>query len=256
MAVRIQLRRDTAANWTFANPVLGSGEMAVETDTLKLKVGDGSTAWNLLDYVGGTSEGGSGGDGSYEISTGNVTGALNLNLDNHKNVNVYGTIRGNVTLSFSNVPSTGAVMVTYVVAQNNVGGHTLTYPGGTVFLNGGDGSINPAANSVSVVSLVSTNAGANWVVAVSDSRPTQYEAFYFNPSDNGPIYVRIPYPMTLNVAGTTQAGTGTLAYARSTNNGSSFTNISTSTSFGTGDILRVTVSGIGAWLTFTIPRTA
>ena len=50
MAVRFQLRRDTAANWTSANSVLALGEPGVETDTLKVKVGDGSTAWNSLAY--------------------------------------------------------------------------------------------------------------------------------------------------------------------------------------------------------------
>lgn len=50
MAVRFQLRRDTAANWATANPVLALGEPGVETDTLKVKVGDGSTAWNSLGY--------------------------------------------------------------------------------------------------------------------------------------------------------------------------------------------------------------
>jgi len=46
MAVRFQLRRDTAANWT--NPILALGEPGVETDTVK--VGDGATAWNSLGY--------------------------------------------------------------------------------------------------------------------------------------------------------------------------------------------------------------
>jgi hypothetical protein len=50
MAVRFQLRRDTAANWTSVNPVLALGEPGVETDTLKVKVGNGSTAWNSLSY--------------------------------------------------------------------------------------------------------------------------------------------------------------------------------------------------------------
>ena len=40
MAVRFQLRRDTAANWASANSVLALGEPGVETDTLKVKVGD------------------------------------------------------------------------------------------------------------------------------------------------------------------------------------------------------------------------
>ena len=50
---QIQLRRDTAANWTAANPVLLLGEVGFETDTRKLKLGDGTTAWNALLYVQG-----------------------------------------------------------------------------------------------------------------------------------------------------------------------------------------------------------
>lgn len=48
----ILLRNDTAANWTSDNPVLAQGEMGLETDTNKIKFGDGSTAWNSLPYVG------------------------------------------------------------------------------------------------------------------------------------------------------------------------------------------------------------
>jgi len=47
----LQLRRDTAANWTSNNPTLSEGEIGVETDTLKFKIGDGSTAWTSLDYA-------------------------------------------------------------------------------------------------------------------------------------------------------------------------------------------------------------
>jgi hypothetical protein len=46
----IKLRRDTAANWTTADSVLGSGEPGLETDTGKIKFGDGSTAWTTLAY--------------------------------------------------------------------------------------------------------------------------------------------------------------------------------------------------------------
>lgn len=51
MANLIQIRRDTAANWTSANPVLAQGELGAETDTLKIKMGNGSTAWNSLGYL-------------------------------------------------------------------------------------------------------------------------------------------------------------------------------------------------------------
>lgn len=51
MAVTIQWRRDTAANWTSTNPTLLAGEPGFETDTGKLKIGNGSTAWTSLAYV-------------------------------------------------------------------------------------------------------------------------------------------------------------------------------------------------------------
>lgn len=43
-------RRDTAANWTSNNPVLEAGQIGYETDTLRFKFGNGSTAWNSLSY--------------------------------------------------------------------------------------------------------------------------------------------------------------------------------------------------------------
>jgi len=51
MADLIQIRRDTASNWTSANTVLAQGELGAETDTSKIKIGDGSTAWSSLGYL-------------------------------------------------------------------------------------------------------------------------------------------------------------------------------------------------------------
>ena len=51
MADRIQIRRDTAADWTSANPVLSAGELGWESDTSKVKIGDGSTNWQSLGYT-------------------------------------------------------------------------------------------------------------------------------------------------------------------------------------------------------------
>jgi hypothetical protein len=48
---QIQVRRDTAANWTSTNPVLAAGEMGLETDTRKTKFGDGTTSWTSLAYA-------------------------------------------------------------------------------------------------------------------------------------------------------------------------------------------------------------
>jgi len=47
----IQIRRGSAEAWASANPTLELGEIAMENDTKKIKIGDGSTAWNSLKYV-------------------------------------------------------------------------------------------------------------------------------------------------------------------------------------------------------------
>jgi len=48
---QIQLRRDTAANWTSVNPTLAAGEVGVETNTGKFKIGNGTSAWASLAYT-------------------------------------------------------------------------------------------------------------------------------------------------------------------------------------------------------------
>lgn len=51
MAGRIQNRRDTAANWTSANPILAAGEKGIETDTGREKNGNGVDTWTARPYV-------------------------------------------------------------------------------------------------------------------------------------------------------------------------------------------------------------
>ena len=63
-ALRIQLRRDTAANWVSNNPILLSGELGIETDTLKFKIGNGSR-WNSTT--------------SYALKLGEANGVATLN---------------------------------------------------------------------------------------------------------------------------------------------------------------------------------
>ena len=64
MALRIQLRRDTAANWVSNNPILLPGELGIEVDTLKFKVGNGSR-WNATT--------------SYALKAGEANGIATLN---------------------------------------------------------------------------------------------------------------------------------------------------------------------------------
>lgn len=50
LTTRIILRNDTANNWTTNNPVLLKGEIGLETDTGKYKIGDGTSNWQALSY--------------------------------------------------------------------------------------------------------------------------------------------------------------------------------------------------------------
>lgn len=53
MPYRHRVPRGTAADWTTVDPILADGEPGWESDTDKLKIGDGVTAWSLLPYLTG-----------------------------------------------------------------------------------------------------------------------------------------------------------------------------------------------------------
>jgi len=53
MANKIQLRRDLSSNWNNSNPVLDQGELGVELDTNKVKIGNGVDQWTDLEYLKG-----------------------------------------------------------------------------------------------------------------------------------------------------------------------------------------------------------
>lgn len=53
---RIVLRNDSTENWASANPTLMKGEIGIDTDLKKFKIGDGTTAWNDLQFAGGSDE--------------------------------------------------------------------------------------------------------------------------------------------------------------------------------------------------------
>lgn len=50
MAVTIQVRRGTLSNWTTVNPILADGEIGLDLTSLRIKVGNGTSTWNQLDY--------------------------------------------------------------------------------------------------------------------------------------------------------------------------------------------------------------
>ena len=73
MAQKIQLRRDTAANWTTVNPTLSQGEPGFETDTGKFKIGTGLADWTSLDYANTSTTSGGSGASAFADLTGQIS---------------------------------------------------------------------------------------------------------------------------------------------------------------------------------------
>lgn len=116
MANTIQLKRGTAAAWTSNNPTLAIGEAGFESDTGKLKIGDGSTAWNSLSYIGGDS-----------------TGTVTIESDITTNTTISGTQKGKDTVYPVN--SSSAVEIT-------VDKGTYTAGDVVIFSRKGTGTVN------------------------------------------------------------------------------------------------------------------
>ena len=131
LKTQIKLRNDTAAAWTTANPVLGKGEIGIEIDTNKLKIGDGTTAWSSLAYFGGnftiTGSGNTIVDASYEngvltLTKGNRLTGSGLTADtillgngNYAVKTSSKTIETTLTNSSAKVPTSSAV---YAAIEN------------------------------------------------------------------------------------------------------------------------------------------
>ncbi len=176
MADVIQLRRDTAANWTTQNPTLAQGEMGLETDTKKIKVGDGTTAWSSLDYwldvfglltdttpqLGGVLDAnGNSIDEAYAAIT-SSTGTVTLNCANGNHFSH--TLSENTTLAFSNVPASGKSYVCQldIIQDASASGYTFSLPApvktpGDVAL-----TLTSTASAIDSVILVTRDGGTNW----------------------------------------------------------------------------------------------
>jgi hypothetical protein len=87
----ILLRRGTAASWTSVNPTLNSGEAGFESDSNRLKIGNGSVSWQSLNYIGVA--------GSYDVdilALGTITGSNAINCAQNKQFQTL-TLNGTAT---------------------------------------------------------------------------------------------------------------------------------------------------------------
>jgi hypothetical protein len=87
---RIRLRRAPSGEWFSANPILGLGEPGYETDSKRLKIGDGLSAWSGLDYMKVHPSSISYPTISFSVYDG-VEPRINLNLSSGDYLNVVGS---------------------------------------------------------------------------------------------------------------------------------------------------------------------
>jgi len=178
MVTRIQLRRDSAANWTSTNPILDQGEPGYEISSSgslgNLKIGDGSSRWSQLPYHSGL-------NGYVPIASNSSVGGIQIGAG--LTINGAGVVSAYVptaaTISSQGLTQLGPVLGAYQsVAQTGSSGITVngtlpTYTTVTydqVPVNPTVGSYNP---STGVYTL---------------GRPGYYQINANVTIDNGPIW--------------------------------------------------------------------
>jgi hypothetical protein len=198
MASIIQIRRDTASNWTSANPTLAQGELGIETDTLKVKAGDGSTAWTSASYLIDT-----GGYAAYSDTTANFTGALQksgspvvtaaytgdvdvtgeLIVDSYNETyaavtstsnattvnceagNAFShTLTENTTFTFSNPPASGTAFSfsLELIQDASASGYTVTWPAAVDWPAATAPTLTATASAKDVFVFYTRDGGTTW----------------------------------------------------------------------------------------------
>ena len=175
MAIRIQLRKDTAGNWTSNNPLLYPGEMGIETDTGKFKIGPAvnaptvGTAWNSIStYSNVTPAGLASSLGDYVPTTDvGVKGGL-VEMDASGNALILGP-------GFIIEGVTDNTNETTVVFTDPTVDRTITFPDatGTVVLADSTNTLtNKTLTSPTVSGLSLSDASIVFEGAVADSYET------------------------------------------------------------------------------------
>ena len=182
---KLQLKRDTAANWSANNPVLAAGEPAVELPAIpgqpcRMKLGDGSSTWSARPYFGEGIGGGATLAGNTftgrqtapafsapltigRTSASSTAGSYAIDLSAADYFEI--TLSGNSTLTTTNPPSlSGGESIAFVVrVKQGATAFSLAWFSGISWLTtGGTAPSAPDANK-SKEFVFTTSNGTNFV---------------------------------------------------------------------------------------------
>ena len=187
VVTQIQVRRGTASQWTSTNPTLAAGEFGFETDTNKIKCGNGSTAWTSLGYIGndGDITGVTAGTG---ISGGGTSGTVTVSIDT------------SVTADLSTAQTlTNKTLSAPVITNPKI---TLTYAAKTAAytaVSGDEGGVFSMNNAATTQFNIPTDATFNFAIG------TQFNVFWLTGAGQPTIGAVTPGTTTVISTGATSA---------------------------------------------------
>ena len=265
----MQQRRDTAANWTSANPTLLAGEIGIESDTSKIKLGTGSTAWTSLSYTPWSQV------SAYPLVNADIAAAAaiaysklatltsgNIVLGSSANVATSTAVTGDVTISNTGVTAiaSGVIVNADINASAAIAGSKIV--AATTSVVGAVQLSDSTSTTSSVLAATPTAVKASFDLATAALPKAggtltgniildnQVDARFREATANGTNYVGFQAPATIaaDVLWTLPATDGTSAQVLSTNGSGT---LSWATAAGGSSVITESQQVIGANYTLT-----
>ena len=174
MAYQIQLRSDTANNWTTVNPILAQGEPGYENDTGNIKYGDGTTSWSSLPYF--AASGGAGDYGNANVQSYLASGAIGNIIPSGNNIQSL----GNATNQWKDLWISNNTIYINSIPISLTSNNDLTVAGNAVVTaSGANGATNVTTLEVSGNLTANTITSSGNITAVNVDASGNVTAAYF-----------------------------------------------------------------------------
>jgi hypothetical protein len=203
MAIQIQFRRGTAAEWTSVNPILAEGEMGIETDTNLFKIGNGNDNWTTLPYGGLRGYSGSSG---FTGSVGNIAVANVLYVSKSGNDSNSGTALNTSKLTIKaalQVATNGTTI--FVKSGDYTEINPLTVPEGVAIVGDNLRTVTVRPQN-KTQDLFYVNNGVYLAHMTFKDHESPSAAVAFNPNGSAGVIHTSPYVQ--NCTSMTSTGTG------------------------------------------------